>query len=298
MNTRRNARHIQWLQRGGKGYMVLPENERIREAIGMDPITARDTSQTVAHLFNLMDAWRHLPGCRLEGRLAPFFELFLLDVLGECLDVELHPVVIPEFPLRKGTLDGENAHAKPNQSYNVDYVAFSMDRREAFLVELKTDMSSVDDDQKRYLCKAREKGLGEFVSGVIEICTATEKATKYVHLLHLLASLKLVSISDPDKLHQLTFPKRRRGWTVAFGGVEPTVEGELDHTRIIYIQPREAIGESTNTKCDKHIEYIYFRDVAEIVQRFGDIGSVFAHYLRKWTKDPGRRYPRTVAHRS
>ena len=76
-----------------------------------------------------MNAWRHLPGYRLEGRLAPFFELFLLDVLGECLDVELHPVVIPEFPLRKGTLDGNNGS---NQSYNVDYVAFSMDRREAF----------------------------------------------------------------------------------------------------------------------------------------------------------------------
>ena len=75
----------------------------------MTPNTAGDTSRTVAHLFNILDSWRHLPGYRLEGRLAPFFELFLLDMLGKCLDVELHPVVIPEFPLRKGTLDGENA---------------------------------------------------------------------------------------------------------------------------------------------------------------------------------------------
>ena len=257
----------------------------------MDPITSRDTSQTVAHMFDLMDAWRHLPGFRLEGRLAPFFELFLLDVLGECLDVELHPVVIPEFPLRKGTLDGENAHAKPNQSYNVDYVAFSMDRREAFLIELKTDMSSIDVGQKEYLCKARKKGLGSLVCGIVKICNATEKATKYVHLLHFLASLKLVSISDSDKLYQLTFPTRRRGWTEAFG-VEPNVKGKLENTRVIYIQPREP------TKTNPDFEYIYFRDVAEIVQRFGDLGSVFAHYLRKWAEDPGRRYPRTVADRS
>lgn len=38
----------------------------------MDPVTARDTSRTVAHMFNLMDAWRHLPGYRLEGRLVTY----------------------------------------------------------------------------------------------------------------------------------------------------------------------------------------------------------------------------------
>lgn len=266
----------------------------------MDPITARDTSQTVAHMFNLMDAWRHLPGYRLEGRLAPFFELFLLDVLGECLDVELHPVVIPEFPLRKGTLDCENGS---NQSYNVDYVAFSMDRRTAFLVELKTDMGSIDDDQKEYLCKAREKGLGPLVCGVIKICNATDYQSKYVHLLHLLRHLELVKIPDQDKLYQMTFPTPRRGWTKAFEGVKPDVEGKLEHTRVIYIQPRKnqpskVNGESSETKADNNFQYICFRDVAEIVQRYGDLGCVFAHYLRKWAEDPGRRYPRTVAHQS
>ena len=254
----------------------------------MDPITARDTSQTVAHMFNLMDARRHLPGYRLEGRLAPFFECFLHDVLSEFLNgVELHPVVIPEFPLRKGTLNNNRS----NQSYNVDYVAFSRDRRTAFLVELKTDMDSIVPEQETYLRDARGIGFGEFVRGVFDICEATEKASKYVHLLHLLARLKLVSISDPDKLYQLTFPTQRRGWTEAFRGAEPTVEGKLEHTQVIYIQPRER-------KPKQDFEYIYFEDVADIVQRFGDLGCILANYLRKWSEDPGRRYPRTVAHRS
>ena len=256
----------------------------------MDLITSRDTSQTVAHMFDLMDAWRHLPGFRLEGRLAPFFELFLLDVLGECLDVELHPVVIPEFPLRKGTLDGENGS---NQSYNVDYVAFSMDRRTTFLVELKTDMTSIDDDQKEYLSNARNMGVGPLVEGIVRICETKgiRKRSKYVHLLNLLAKLELVVNPNRDKLFQMTFPKPRPGWTKAFG-VKPDVIGKLEHTRVIYIQPYES------TEKNPYFKYIYFRDVAEIVQRFGDLGSVFAHYLRKWAEDPGRRYPRTVADRS
>ena len=273
----------------------------------MDPITSRDTFQTVAHMFDLMDAWRHLPGFRLEGRLAPYFELFLLDVLDEHLgrDIELHPIVIPEFPLRIGTLynkqelvekrpkDGRAPHE--NQSYNVDYVAFSRDRKTAFLVELKTDMTSVDDKQKTYLSDARNLGLGPLVDGIVRICgtKGIRKRSKYVHLLNLLAKLDLVVNPSRDKLFQMTFPKPRPGWTEAYG-VEPTVKGKLEHTRVIYIQPRKP----TKADPDDDFVYIYFRDVAEIVQRFGDLGSVFAHYLRKWAEAPGRRYPRTVANRS
>ncbi len=273
----------------------------------MDPISARDTSRAVAQMFNLMDAWRHLPGYRLEGRLAPFFEYFLHDVLSEYLNgVELHPVVIPEFPLRIGTLYGEKKptpvpaeHGRApgaNQSYNVDYVGFSMDRSTAFLVELKTDMSSIDDYQKDYLNAARNKQLGPFVEGIIEICKSkgTRKRSKYVHLLHLLAQLELVKITDQDKLYRHTFPAPRRGWTDAFGGVELTVDGKLEHTRVIYIQPHNANGESGKSEDDNNFQYIYFEDVAEVVQRYGDVGCAFAHYLRRWAEDPGRRYPRTA----
>lgn len=278
----------------------------------MDPITSRDTSRTVAHMFDLMDAWRHLPGFRLEGRLAPFFELFLLDVLDEHLgrDIELHPIVIPEFPLRIGTLyskqelvekrpkDDRTPHE--NQSYNVDYVAFSRDCKTAFLVELKTDMTSVDDKQKTYLSDARNLGLGPLVDGIVRICgtKGIRKRSKYVHLIDLLAKLELVTIPERESLYQMTFPQPRSGWTKAFDGVKPAVDGKLENTRVIYIQPRIPIPESAKDKLGQDFEYIYFRDVAEIVRWLGDLGSVFAHYLRKWAEDPGRRYPRTVADRS
>ena len=133
------------------------------------------------------------------------------------------------------------------------------------------------------------------MNGVVQICKATKKKPKYVHLLHLLAKLELVTISHHDKLYQMTFPIPRSGWTDAFDGVASGVEGKLEHTRVIYIQPRKNNGDSIETDADNDFEYIDFEYVAEIVQRFGDLGSVFAHYLRRWSEDPGRRYPRTVA---
>ena len=256
----------------------------------MDPITARDMSRTVAHMFNVMDACRHLPNYRLEGRLAPFFELFLHDVLSERLGVELHPVVIPEFPLRKGTLYDNDS----NQSYNVDYVAFSMDRdrktKTAFLVELKTDMSSIGGGQEKYLHDAvnLKEGFEGLVRGIIEICKATDYCSKYAYLLHRLASLELVSNCKPEKLYQAA--RSRADWHSLLYS-EPVctnIDGIPQFTRVVYIQPREC-------KRNSGFKYIYFEHVADIVQQYGDLGCIFANFLRQWTEDPGRQVPRTAA---
>ena len=79
--------------------------------------------------------------------------MFLRDVLSTHFCAEIHETVIPEFPLRIGTLyqNGDNqgrgsaAGKKPSaeQSYNVDYVAFSKGNGIAYLVELKTDLASI-----------------------------------------------------------------------------------------------------------------------------------------------------------
>ena len=63
---------------------------------------------------------------------------------------EIHPVVIPEFPLRRKT-----SKAGENQSKNVDYVAFSENMDVFYLVELKTDMGSIVREQEDYLLEAR-----------------------------------------------------------------------------------------------------------------------------------------------
>lgn len=253
----------------------------------MTPPNQDGPFRTVADAFRLMDKWRHLPAYRLEARSAPFFALFLRDVLSRRLNVDLHPIIIPEFPLRKGTLLGDN---RSNQSYNVDYVAFSRDRQTAFLVELKTDMSMIDRAQEKYLRCARERKLGPLVCGIIAICRKSRKRRKYVHLLHHLANLGLVSLGERQPLYKATFPTPRSGWREVFEHVRATVDGKLHHTRIIYIQPREP----NEDRRRDDFEYIHFDEVADIVQPLGDLGRVFAHYLREWRRDPGKREPQDL----
>ena len=256
-------------------------------------------SRTIADVFNLLDRWRHLPAYRLESRVAPFFALFLRDVLSARFGVELHDIVISEFPLRIGTLypKGESPPSRSeekrqswrNLSYNVDYVAFGEDRNKVFLVELKTDRGSQRKEQEKYLRCAQRVGLRRLVDGIVEICKATDKKPKYVHLLHILSKLSLVLIPSDTELYKKTFPTGKSGWNDAFCEVEPTVHDKFKSIELVYILPREP------EKIESDFNYIYFDEVADTVQQRGELGCIFANYLRQWTSSAGSRHPRGTA---
>ena len=260
---------------------------------------ANNYAPTVADAFGLLDGWRHLPAYGLETRAAPFFALFLREVLSTKLGVELHSVVIPEFPLRIGTLNGENGTGSKqgsdrskqglNQSYNVDYVVFSQEGRTAYLVELKTDMGSLREDQYQYLIKARDVGVEKLVSGIKLLAKVSDKKPKYVHLLHLLSKTGVILIPDDTSLYENSFPKAKRGWRAALEKVEVIANDKFAKPEIVFIQPT-VNGDSGD---DQHkFVYIDFNEVADIVQRHGDLGCIFANYLRQWTCPAGSRDPR------
>ncbi len=254
-------------------------------------------SGTIKQVFRNLDSWRHLPAYRLEPRVAPFFALFLREVLSKKFKIELHELVIPEFPLRIGTLQKTDksgagttqgsGRAGENQSYNVDYLAFTADFTQAFLVELKTDMESVSDKQQCYLRRAAEVGIGGLIGGILEICKETKKQPKYVHLLHRLSKLDLVSIPDGAELYDLTFPEPRKGWSNALRRVEPTQSADGPECEVVYIQPKPG-------NAVEGFKYVYFDEMADIVKESGDLGGIFAQYLRKWTAPAGQRDPRDI----
>ena len=152
------------------------------------------THPTISQILNLLNDWRHLPFYSLETRAAPFFAVFMRELLSTHFDCEIHEILIPEFPLRIGTLynEDERKQLQPepsaDQSYNVDYVAFAKDKRTAYLVELKTDMDSLRSQQDKYLIEARNKGLPALVEGVKKMSKKSKKKQKYVHLLHRLSA--------------------------------------------------------------------------------------------------------------
>ena len=222
------------------------------------------TCPDVASIFGLLDKWRHLPAYQLERRADIFFALFLPDVLNRRLStrgIAIDPRLIPEFPLKR---------REDNRSKKADYLALSTDHKHAFLIELKTDNTSLDGDQFRYLDDAVQRGMHELLRDVKRIVEATEacKRGKYFHLLKALNDLGLIGL--PASLEKRIFSSS--------GGPYKRVVDEIkivsvpDSLKIIYVLPTATAG----FEC---IDFGYFADT---VEDRGEIGRVFSHYLRNW----------------
>jgi hypothetical protein len=219
----------------------------------------------ITTLFNLMDTWRHLPNYQLERRADLFFALYLPEVLENKLGFPVENQIIPEFPLRIGTIYPDIAIDK---SYKIDYVALSADGKKAILVELKTEGLSRRDKQDKYLLAARTTGFPAMLDGVIEIFRATNSKRKYFSLLELLESMHLLRI--PAELKDIMSRPALQGSNEASRAIEVTTAAT--DCIIMYIQPD---GEGT--------DIISFGEFRSVVQKHDDpVSQRFALSLDEW----------------
>lgn len=250
-----------------------------------------DTSEsneypTVSDLFGLLDRWRHLPGYQLERRADVFFALFLPEVLGKHFGIEISPILIPEFAIKKDSVaPGLVKNRRDDTSKKVDYLALQKSphgksAQQAFLVELKTDTASRSEEQDKYLGYAAKAGLQELIKGVLEICSGnTRQKSKYVHLLYLLSKANLIEYEDN------LFPVKSGKYSEALKRIKEKVGKRRDwpSLKVVYIQP-----ELTET-----IDFNEFACILEMVEG-GEIRSSFARCLRTWAADKaGSTNPRT-----
>lgn len=252
------------------------------------------TTPNICDLLDEMDERRHLPKYQLELRASPIFEWFLHGVLEERFGCEFKSTIIPEFPLRHGTLGTNEGSKKANQSVNADFFALSTDSQCGVLVELKTDTGSITESQISYLKIAKTKRLKCLVEGVICISKATTHYGKYAHLLHRLSLLRLVS--GCDEVCKLASCEKKNGWKSAVGKVSNTVQGEV-HTKVVYILPNyNPIDEGEENDPVKKVGevadcIITFKQFADIVAKRGPIGKRFAESLVRWANHPAGSVP-------
>ena len=216
-------------------------------------------------LFDRMDAWRHLPNYQLERRADLFFSLYLPEALEAKLGFPIQNQMIPEFPVRIGTI---YPSISINKSYKIDYLALSADGNTAVFVELKTEGASRRDSQDEYLLASCKAGLPSLLSGVLDIFRATGSKRKYFCLLEHLENMGLLRI--PVQIKEIMSRADLHGATEASREIEVTAQAT--GSRIVYVQPN-------GTGPD----IISFEEFQAVVQKHDDpVSKRFAQSLLKW----------------
>ena len=247
-----------------------------------------DLIQSMSSLFSLLDKWRHFPAFPLEARSEVLFALFLPTVFEAHFKkdgVKIKPQMVPQFPLRQNRLD-PRTQKRTNHSNNVDFFALSEDIECVFLIELKTDMNSWRKEQDCYLKMASKMHMRDILEDLKSIVQASKEKRKYYHLLSALCELGL--ISSTDNLKSEIFAEKPRVMKNTIDKIRILKSPAL---KVVYVQPRKPGSEDKQTLVDG-FHYIYFDEFAEIVEKQGDMGGLFAGYLRKWKEDPAK-YPPT-----
>jgi hypothetical protein len=132
----------------------------------------------IDELFNLLDRWRLFPAYQLERRADIYFALYLPQVLEDELGKQSILKIIPEFPVRIGTIYPKTPI---NRSFKIDYLVVATEK--IYLIELKTDNYSRRKKQDEYLEKSAEVNISELLNGLIQIFKATNSKNKYYRLL-------------------------------------------------------------------------------------------------------------------
>ena len=224
-------------------------------------------------LFFMLDRWRNLPAYRLEPRVDPFFAMFLREVIEDHTGIPLQETVIPEFPMRRGTLFGEEVKA-PNKSVKVDFALFAQDRSRLFLVELKTDEASRRSKQDKYLEIAKTLGACAILDGLLQILEHTNARYRPKYM----ALMKLLEVVGCIDLNVTRATERTASVGEVLRDARVAVqEGEFA-IDVIYVLPVARSGDHE----------IGFEQFAGVVERHDDeLARIFARYLRGWTHPPG-----------
>ena len=232
--------------------------------------------------FQRLDEWRHLPAYRLEPRADVFFAAFMPELLHGRLGIPVREPIIPEFPLRRGTLYGEEVSGA-NASVKVDYLVVSEDGGKTYLVELKTDQASRRSGQDEYLDLAVNVGVKALTYGVLQIIRVTDEIylPKYMHLLTRLDQLGWLEL--PDGLASRVCTGQSVPVESWLGDIEVSEQTARTRLEKLYIQPED----------DPEVQCISFKEAAETIAATGSpLGQVFADHLIRWTATAGSTKPR------
>lgn len=177
-------------------------------------MTNQSTEQSEFSLSCVLEKlrrWRHFPAYQLERRVDILFSFVLPKVVQREFERSETDnwYVVPEFPLHKGIVF--DAKKNKNQSIKVDFAVFSKSDKQIFLVELKTDNSSIKKKQLKHMEEAKKAGVSKLLKGVIKCARHSDGRgqRKYFHLICELENIGCIHV--PKKFDQLDVSAEKPG---------------------------------------------------------------------------------------
>ena len=214
-----------------------------------------EEAMTINKLLDLLDDWRNLPAYQLERRADIFFAIHLEMIIEKIIGTKID-IVIPEFPVRVGEISEEQPES--NNSFKIDYLAYSKTENKVYLIELKTDQKSRREKQDLYLKSASEHKVKGLVNGLLKIYKATTHKVKYNNLL--------------DKIEKI-------GWIERDNNTIKNLDIDIEPS-VIYIQP-------LNEKNEESI--ISFDDIIKALSDSNNpLTKRFVKSLEKWKSDTNK----------
>lgn len=213
------------------------------------------TQQLIDRLFTQLDEWRHLPAYQLERRADIFFAIYMQDIIKGKFKEDIE-FLIPEFPVRLGSVDPGIKKEDQYRSYKIDYLAICNKTNRVFLIELKTDTGSRRSKQDWYLESAKRINIKELVKGVFLISAESTSRKKYANLL--------------SKLSQ-------SGWIDKISMKNTSHDYDIT---VVYIQPASPTPEMNIITFDEIVSYL--------AEKQDDLTRRFIQSLNKWKINPNQ----------
>ena len=239
----------------------------------------------IYEVLRQLDEWRHLPGYQLERRVDILFGMFLPKVIESVFDVHVDEV-IPEFPLHKGLLKcPPNVECGPHHSVKVDFAVFGTkgDKKKVFLVELKTDDNSLNQEQLKNMQVAQRVRSKAVLEAVRELAQHSPQKRKYAHLVWKLYELNCLELCNRAEFVNMRLEEDRPRLKSAFEKLSVAQEWCEANVELVVILPTEKKKE----EIPSGFEVLTFAQFAEHLEdgnqpfESSDV-SVFADYLRHW----------------
>ncbi len=132
-------------------------------------------------LFRQLNEFKKFPKYQYERRIDPFISIFLPHVLKVRLGLNTTDTW-PEFPVRSRAIVAKTGK-QTWAAQNIDYACYDREKQALVLVELKTDVSSVNADQLRYYNRVLSRKWEDTKEEIDGIRNNSGAKGKYDHLL-------------------------------------------------------------------------------------------------------------------